>query len=448
MTLICNLDHYTLNKIPQHRIEFIELKLKQFIKKNDIKKWPLDCVVLLKELRDSKRMPLILGSVPVTSSIFDAQARYYPDLNVYMFLINKSKVTYPFKSSKDRRLNFTLAHEIGHVVLGHLDIPDHLKTKKDRDIEEQEANEFAGRLLAPEQKLLSCNFTSIESVAAHFNISKQALWKRLNHLQKLDLIKSKPLVVCNTCGNSEVSVFADCCKICGSTIGKRMGVEIVKYRSHKLNPLGKASICPICKNEETHSEGEYCKICGTFLYNVCAPTEKVSDTNFYYTQKSCGAYLEGNARYCENCGNESTFYRDKLLSYWIDEKNIQDFVESQEESYSQVAATLEHSYDNYNFIKERWISFLDFLDNLKSQYVALFNHFELTNIEYDEKENCLSMGFMLKWQMFKNSGMPDSFHNAKYEMEHLFSRYANLEDIDFKYLGAKHKEFDDDAIPF
>jgi len=37
---------------------------------------------------------------------------------------------------------------------------------------------------------LNCNYTSVDAVAEHFLVSKQALWKRLNNLKRLDLLSS------------------------------------------------------------------------------------------------------------------------------------------------------------------------------------------------------------------------------------------------------------------
>ncbi|MBR1479739.1 MAG: ImmA/IrrE family metallo-endopeptidase [Alphaproteobacteria bacterium] len=61
-------------------------------------------------------------------------------------------------NSKDnaRRRVFTLAHEIGHIVLGHRDGGDRMvDTRSDlilplKRTKEYEANEFAGKLLMPE----------------------------------------------------------------------------------------------------------------------------------------------------------------------------------------------------------------------------------------------------------------------------------------------------------
>jgi hypothetical protein len=65
-------------------------------------------------------------------------------LNYYYIAINEKRLLhYPFRFSNDRRLNFTLAHEFGHI-LDHLIISKELKTPSQQQIEEEEANEFAG----------------------------------------------------------------------------------------------------------------------------------------------------------------------------------------------------------------------------------------------------------------------------------------------------------------
>ena len=98
---------------------------------------------------------------------------------------------------------WTVAHEIGHIVLEHLLIPRSLKTGIELFIEEHEANEFAGRLLMPEKMLCSCNYYSIDSVAQYFIVSRSALWKRLNNMKRLDLLNSRKIQACSRCGNTD-----------------------------------------------------------------------------------------------------------------------------------------------------------------------------------------------------------------------------------------------------
>lgn len=190
MSYLYDLKHYTLPQIPNYRLEFIKLKLKDFIGTYNIKTWPIDCVNIIKTISESAKVPLQIGTVSNVSSAFDAIAIYHPNVEVYQIILNRNKIKYPFKCSKDRRLNFTLAHELGHILLGHLIVPDELKSSQEKYIEEVEADEFAAKLLMPEKLILNTNFSSINDIADTFNVSTQAVWKRLNTLRILNLLKS------------------------------------------------------------------------------------------------------------------------------------------------------------------------------------------------------------------------------------------------------------------
>lgn len=88
------------------------------------------------------------------------------------------------------------------------------------------------------------------------------------------------------------------------------------YRSILLNEYGKAIVCPHCENEEL-TLGDYCKICGNEIINRCADTPNSKARNV--TLKGCGSILQGNARYCSKCGNESSFYQKGWLKDWKSE---------------------------------------------------------------------------------------------------------------------------------
>ncbi len=64
---------------------------------------------------------------------------------------------------------FTVAHELGHIFLGHL-----LPTAENSESAEQEANVFASRLLAPACVLWGLNVHSAEDIARLCNISLTA----------------------------------------------------------------------------------------------------------------------------------------------------------------------------------------------------------------------------------------------------------------------------------
>ena len=316
-----NPQHYTLDMVPEHRQKLIDLKIQKFCMDYDIKKGDsIDTAKLLKKIKEKKLISFKYGFVTDMSDKFEAQARYYPENNIYMILINKhqAKKRYPYKDSKDRRLNFTIAHELGHIFLDHLLIPDELKSDRKKEIEHEEAHEFAGRLLMPKEKLLSCNFVSLKKVAEKFKVSKRAIWKRLNNLKRLDLLKSEVFFVCETCGNSNISPGADYCRVCGQYIfNNDKGVIPVKYDGFELDEHGHVLECPICENVDFNpprqeydsygnpymKQGLYCRICASIIVNRCS--------NEY-----CEELAAGNARYCEYCGSSTTFFNENYLPSW------------------------------------------------------------------------------------------------------------------------------------
>lgn len=313
--------HYTLDIIPKHRQKFIDQRIEKVYRDYDIKlKESLDTAKLIKKIKDKQLIPFNYCFVPEIRGNFDAQARYYSEEDLYMILINKTraKKSYPYKRSKDRRLNFTLAHELGHIFLDHVLIPDEFKSQQQLRIEHEEAHEFAGRLLMPKDKLLSCNFVSQEKVAEKLKVSTQAIWKRLNNLKRLDLLKCEIFYVCETCGNSDINPGAELCRICGQYIfNNDKGVIPVKYEGFDLDENSHALECPVCRNEdfrppktEINSYGDeytqhslYCRICASVLINRC-------------TNNHCEELAEGNSRYCEYCGAPTTFNNEGYLPSW------------------------------------------------------------------------------------------------------------------------------------
>lgn len=113
-------------------------------------------------------------------------------------------VIFTNSSSRLSREIFTLAHEIGHVVL-HLDraasfIDDsHTISEKNADVKEQEANYFAACLLMPEDevaKFLDLEITGfsagnlsamdIARIMSEFNVSFDMALNRLENLGKIN----------------------------------------------------------------------------------------------------------------------------------------------------------------------------------------------------------------------------------------------------------------------
>jgi len=88
------------------------------------------------------------------------------------------------------RKRFTVAHEIGHFVLGHNDAPRDTPenfSASTTDSRERSANQFAAELLMPEnavrQAAMGGRFSSVEELADVFKVSGLAMSFRLTNLK-------------------------------------------------------------------------------------------------------------------------------------------------------------------------------------------------------------------------------------------------------------------------
>lgn len=158
--------------------------------------------------------------------------------------------------ARNRCCNFTLAHELGHIFLEHLFIPYELKSEEQRLYEDWEADEFASRLLMPENLILQCNF--ITGLTGQFLVTSQAFFTRVNNLRRLDLFKSKPLPTCKTCGNTHFSPAARYCKICGTEVNDFTTRGILRIVYSKLSD----GINKCQAGHENDRNARYCEFCG------------------------------------------------------------------------------------------------------------------------------------------------------------------------------------------
>lgn len=99
--------------------------------------------------------------------------------------------------SPERR-RFTAAHEIGHVILGHVgkfELVNREPSPDDNPVE-QAANVFASRLLAPACVLWGCNVRTAEQIQELCKISQTAAEyraERMNELYKRNRFLISPL---------------------------------------------------------------------------------------------------------------------------------------------------------------------------------------------------------------------------------------------------------------
>jgi Zn-dependent peptidase ImmA (M78 family) len=98
------------------------------------------------------------------------------------------------KSFSTVRKRFSVAHELGHFLLGHGNFADSVATFEDgsynytdpQNRQESEANEFAAELLMPEpflKKDFAEGAVSVPQLAKKYQVSEQAMWIQLFSLE-------------------------------------------------------------------------------------------------------------------------------------------------------------------------------------------------------------------------------------------------------------------------
>lgn len=259
------------------------------------------------------------------TQIRDAKCYYYVEANEYLILYNENVNEY--------RIRFSLAHEYGHIVLGHLneEITEISRGGLD-DVTyyrmEGEANVFAGNFLAPpiiineildnglfDTKLLKRIFELSEPSLTEYRKRDFSLWKSIPMLPEEKQIISRyknPVYRCIRCQYEIMMRDTNYCPICGNNkfTDKERKFEVY-YDDFEELTNGRLELCHVCENEDIN-HGIYCPICGFPVENKCT-----GDKN---EGISCGPVSKGNFRYCPDCGSTTTFFARKLLKSWEEEQ--------------------------------------------------------------------------------------------------------------------------------
>lgn len=277
---------------------------------------------------------------------------------------NESLVLYNDTDDNPQRVRFTIAHEIGHYILGHNKATDktiitrYALDDQQYDIFEKEANHFASKLLAPLPLLYKINGNWKDLDRMHirdfFDVSytaagyiKDAYDRRLNGNYIDDnhditeafsdyITQETTKKRCKHCLHDSYGNEIEFCEICGEVDFIELdadtyfffknfnaGGKNVKYKKVEVDESGRALICPLCDNEEIEDHEDICMICGKYIRNICSGVFVEYD---YYTDQvspdnldGCQTVLKGNARHCTKCGAMSTFFYYDLLKPWTEE---------------------------------------------------------------------------------------------------------------------------------
>ena len=85
----------------------------------------------------------------------------------------------------ESRQRFTIAHELGHIALGHLEGAGYAVSRSGKSDDETQANQFAARLLAPACVLNALDAVTPELIASLCGMSKEAASYRAKRLRQL-----------------------------------------------------------------------------------------------------------------------------------------------------------------------------------------------------------------------------------------------------------------------
>lgn len=237
----------------------------------------MDCVWLLGQMEQLGRYPHVrLRTTAGLNQIkgVEALSIYAPDENRHLILMEESCLVHPFITPAQRRANFTLAHELGHILLGHTALPDQARSPALRLAQDEEADEFAGCLLMPQHLLLQCQIRDVAQAAAFWQVSQAALWQRLNNLGRLDLLRTPQRLrpSCPVCGNMRHNLWQSLyCAVCASPVRQ-----------------GSFAVLPMLYRNSAQG-------------NACT---------------QCWRALPGFARHCDGCGALSRFYQSGKLLPW------------------------------------------------------------------------------------------------------------------------------------
>lgn len=275
--------------------------VRRFMREYGVCSYPLNCFRLLYTIREKNLIRLDIIETQKLSAAFEAAAEYFPSVDSYV-IVMKPVPEHWKDRSPDRRCNFTLAHELGHIFCGHLAIPFEAKSPEERLRDDLEADEFAGCLLMPAGLVSACRPKDRAALAASFLVSEQAAARRLQNLGSPEIFRLFPGYTCPRCGFVSAPGAAFCAA-CGMENGPAAGILPIPYPAVPAGETGRVMICPACRNEEFSENARFCRICGTPACNTCA-------------DESCGRACSPGARFCAACGSETVYARRGLLPGW------------------------------------------------------------------------------------------------------------------------------------
>lgn len=304
--------------------------------------------------------------------------------------------------------NFDCMHELVHYWFHNpADIICCDKSISQHKGREWQANEAAAQALMPVDLFLKKHYEyngDRSKLSDFFYVGETSIDYRIKNLTTEISEYSKPKL-CSNC-KSIILPNTIFCRICGSNNFYKGDKHMHYNDGFNLDDNSRALNCPRCSNEDIDYEGDYCNICGTYLVNKC--------NNNYH----CGSLCEGNARYCYECGGETTFFTNGILKSW-DEVN----------SYGD-APKLELFFDWTNAIK-----------NLKTSGRMMLVNYLAASVAY-KYDNVLFVAFPKDLESFKGVVNKPEYIDAVKSAVRNYIRIKDVRFVDEDWL----REFDLETV--
>lgn len=153
------------------KIGFVRKKARQLLKDAGITKSPILLNEVIKYVHSRYKVDVIGASLP--EEIDGLSVEYNGTSNIGY---NQNK--------HPHRIRFTLAHEIAHIILGHVN-PLNGRGLQQSKVDEKEADEFAAELLMPKDLIKKDLESGINAklLSGKYWVSEEAFWIRLIKLK-------------------------------------------------------------------------------------------------------------------------------------------------------------------------------------------------------------------------------------------------------------------------
>ncbi|WP_196601690.1 ImmA/IrrE family metallo-endopeptidase [Pectinatus frisingensis] len=349
--------------------------VRQLISSLDIHELPIDPFLIADELKicvlTFAQAQQLLGldfafRIDYLIGMYKLEAFSYKNNGRYL-------ICYDETISPTARINFTIAHEIGHIQLNHLVnngmLPRYMFTTV-KDPIEKEADIFAGELLRPPALLALAHCDNVDDIEDVCGITYGASIVGSKLVSKLEtkLSNSNYSSVfsfyakqfhdfiythyCPTCHSTFIGKDTHYCPICGSKdiwwFNKNLRMlsffennqgelDVMRYRQYDTDENNRVTQCLQCENEDIREEHKFCMICGLELENSCFGKphyDGYGNIEWIEEQDGCHKPLPPNARYCPYCGAMSVYFYKHILKDW--QKEQAEIEQEQEQEFQSL----------------------------------------------------------------------------------------------------------------